>query len=217
MGLKMNIKIMITDNHLLIREGIKRILEELENIEIVGESGNIDDCIEMLKYIKFDILILDINMPNNSAYKIIEYIRNNKLLIKILILTENQDIYNLIRSIELGVNGYILKECDINEFKKCIYQVNNGEQYVQHKLHSLLDNKLLQNNRDNDKIKLLTKRELEVLKQVSLGMFNKEIALSLNISERTVKNHVSNIFKKIDVNDRTQAAVFAIRNKIVSV
>lgn len=213
----MNIKVMLTDSHLLIREGIKRIINDFNDIEIICEANTYEECLEKLNYKKIDILLLDINMPNNNAYKIIEYIRNNKLSIKILILTENQDINNLIKSIELGVNGYILKDCDITEFKKSIYQVNKGESYIQRKLHSLLDTKILQKNKDGEKIKALTKRELEVLKQVSLGMFNKEIALSLNISERTVKNHVSNIFKKIDVSDRTQAAVFAIRNKIVSV
>ena len=213
----MNVKIMIADNHLLIREGIKRILKDFGNIEIISEVSNYKECIEELDSITTDILIVDINMPDNNAYRIIEYIKNNKLTIKILVLTENQDIDNLIKSIELGVNGYILKDCDIIEFKKSINKINNGEVYIQHKLHSLLDTKLSQKNKDKEKIKLLTKRELEVLKQVSLGMFNKEIALSLNISERTVKNHVSNIFKKIDVSDRTQAAVFAIRNKIVLV
>ena len=213
----MNIKVMIADNHILIREGIKRILKDFGDIEIIGEVSNYTECLEILDSIETDILIMDVNMLDNSAYKIIDYIKNNKLPIKILILTENQDIDNLIKFIELGVNGYIIKDCDIIEFKKSIYQINNGEVYIQHKLHSLLDSKLTLKSKDKEKIKLLTKRELEVLKQVSFGMFNKEIALALNISERTVKNHVSNIFKKIDVSDRTQAAVFAIRNKIVSV
>ena len=213
----MNIKVMIADNHILIREGIKRILKDFGDIEIIGEASNYTECLEILDSIETDILIMDVNMLDNSAYKIIDYIKNNKLPIKILILTENQDIDNLIKFIELGVNGYIIKDCDIIEFKKSIYQINNGEVYIQHKLHSLLDSKLTLKSKDKEKIKLLTKRELEVLKQVSFGMFNKEIALALNISERTVKNHVSNIFKKIDVSDRTQAAVFAIRNKIVSV
>ena len=91
----------------------------------------------------------------------------------------------------------------------------NGESYIQPKLIPALNNRLVARDVDKDKIDSLTSRELEVLIQVANGMFNKEIATSLNISERTVKNHISNIFKKIDVSDRTQAAVFAIKNDII--
>ena len=99
--------------------------------------------------------------------------------------------------------------------KKAINAVINGENYIQPKLIPLLNKKLVTRDKDKDKIDSLTSRELEVLIQVANGMFNKEIATSLNISERTVKNHISNIFKKIDVSDRTQAAVFAIKNDII--
>jgi len=93
--------------------------------------------------------------------------------------------------------------------------VNNGENYIQPKLIPALNNKLVSRDIDKDKIDSLTGREIEVLIQVANGMFNKEIANTLNISERTVKNHISNIFKKIEVSDRTQAAVFAIKNDLI--
>ena len=99
--------------------------------------------------------------------------------------------------------------------KKAIKAVRDGENYIQPSLIPALNSQLLNRDTDKDKISLLTNRELEVLVQVANGMFNKEIATNLNISERTVKNHISNIFKKIDVSDRTQAAVFAIKNNII--
>ena len=115
------------------------------------------------------------------------------------------------------MDGYILKDSESAELKKAIVSVVNGENYIQPSLIQMLNAKLVSRDTDKDKIEQLTKRELEVLIKVASGMFNKEIAISLNISERTVKNHISNIFKKIQVSDRTQAAVFAIRNDIIKV
>ena len=121
------------------------------------------------------------------------------------------------KAIEIGVDGYILKDSESSELKKAINLIIGGESYIQPKLIPALNKRLVTRDIDKDKINSLTDRELEVLIQVANGMFNKEIATTLNISERTVKNHVSNIFKKIGVSDRTQAAVFAIKNDIVKI
>ena len=116
---------------------------------------------------------------------------------------------------DIGVDGYILKDSESAELKKAIFSIYNGESYIQASLIPSLNYRLANRDLDKEKIDSLTKRELEVLIQVANGMFNKEIAIILNISERTVKNHISNIFKKIEVNDRTQAAVFAIKNNLI--
>ena len=135
--------------------------------------------------------------------------------VKVLILTVHDEIEYLIKAVDIGVDGYILKDSESTELKRAISVIMNGESYIQPKLIPALNNRLVARDVDKDKIDSLTSRELEVLIQVANGMFNKEIATSLNISERTVKNHISNIFKKIDVSDRTQAAVFAIKNDII--
>lgn len=135
--------------------------------------------------------------------------------VKVLILTVHTEMDYLMKAVDIGVDGYILKDSESSELKKAIKAVKDGENYIQPSLIPSLNNYLLNRDSDNDKLTLLTNRELEVLVQVANGMFNKEIALNLNISERTVKNHISNIFKKIDVSDRTQAAVFAIKNNII--
>ena len=119
------------------------------------------------------------------------------------------------KAIDKGADGYVLKESELTELVKAILAVTRGECYIQSNLIPALKNKLVSANSDKDKIISLTKRELEVLVQVANGRFNKEIANILDISERTVKNHISNIFRKIDVVDRTQAAVFAIKNNLV--
>jgi DNA-binding NarL/FixJ family response regulator len=121
------------------------------------------------------------------------------------------------QAIDLGTDGYVLKDSDSAELKRAIYTVVDGETYIQPSLIPELNAKRISKNEDDSKISDLTKRELEVLKLLSVGMYNKEIAEKLEISERTVKNHVSNIFKKLEVTDRTQAAVFTIRNNLIQI
>lgn len=212
----MGIKVMIADDHSLIREGIKQLLEYDGTMEVVAEASNGVDCLEKLKSFVPDILLLDINMPEKNGLEVLDEIKKNNCEIKVLILTVHNELDYLIKAVDIGVDGYILKDSESSELKRAIQSVISGENYIQASLIPALNNRLLNRDIDKDKIDLLTGRELEVLIGVANGMINKEIATSLNISERTVKNHVSNIFKKIDVSDRTQAAVFAIRNNIIT-
>ena len=213
----MSIKVMITDDHAMIREGIKRLLEFDGDIKVISEAGDGEECLELLKDVTPDVLLLDINMPKKNGIEVLEKIRNDNMPLKVLMLTVHNEVEYLVKAVDIGVNGYILKDSESAELKKAIESVVSGENYIQPSLIPMLNAKLVSRDTDKDKIDQLTKRELEVLIKVANGMFNKEIAISLNISERTVKNHISNIFKKIQVSDRTQAAVFAIRNDIIKV
>ena len=209
------IKVMLADDHVLIREGIRQLLEFDGTIEVIEEVNDGDECLEKLSNVMPDLLLLDINMPNKNGVEVLAEIRKRNLPIKVLMLTVHNEIDYLIKAVDIGVDGYIVKDSGSVELKKAINSIMSGENYIQPNLIPALNKRLVARDSDQDKIDLLTNREIEVLIQVANGMFNKEIANSLGISERTVKNHVSNIFKKIDVNDRTQAAVFAIKNDII--
>jgi len=211
----MRVKVMMADDHSLMREGIKQLLEFDGQIEVVGEVGDGEECLLRLPVIKPEILLLDINMPKKNGIEVLQEIKKRNIPVKVIILTVHNEIDYLLRAVDIGVNGYILKNAESAELKKAIMAVANGESYIQPNLIPSLNSRLLSRDSDKEKIESLTKRELEVLIQLSNGMFNKEIATTLNISERTVKNHISNIFKKIEVNDRTQAAVFAIKNDLI--
>ena len=211
----MKTKVMIADDHNLIREGLKQLLEFDGSIEIISEASNGVECLEKLQDMLPDVLLLDINMPEKNGLDVLEEIKKMKYDVKVLILTVHNELEYLLKAVDIGVDGYILKDSESAELKKAISAVLDGENYIQASLIPALNNRLVNRDIDKDKIDSLTGRELEVLIQVAGGMFNKEIATNLNISERTVKNHISNIFKKIDVSDRTQAAVFAIKNNII--
>jgi len=211
------IKVMIADDHSLVREGIKQLLELDGDIEVIAESGDGIDCLKKLKKYNPDVLLLDINMPIKNGIEVLKTLKENKSDVKVLMLTLHNEVEYLIKAVDNGVDGYIMKDAKSAELKRAIYMIFNGKTYIQPRLIPELNFYLANRDVEKDKIDFLTKRELEVLIQVANGMSNKEIALNLAISERTVKNHISNIFKKIDVSDRTQAAVFAIKNNIIKV
>lgn len=211
----MAIKVMLADDHILMREGIRQLLEFDGSIEVISEANDGEECLDRLQTFKPQVLLLDINMPKKNGIEVLEEIKRDGTDIKVLILTVHTEIEYLIKAIDIGVDGFILKDSESAELKRAIVALVNGEKYIQPKLIPALNKRLIAKDVDKDRIASLTNRELEVLIQVANGLFNKEIATTLNISERTVKNHISNIFKKIDVSDRTQAAVFAIKNDII--
>ena len=211
----MKTKVMITDDHSLIREGIRQLLEFDGSIEVIGEASNGVECLEKLEVLSPDVLLLDINMPEMNGIDVLKQLKETESDVKVLILTVHNELEYLLKAIDIGVDGYILKDSESSELKKAIDIICKGENYIQPSLIPALNNQLDKRDIERDKIDLLTSREYEVWMQVANGMSNKEIATNLNISERTVKNHISNIFKKIDVSDRTQAAVFAIKNNII--
>jgi len=211
----MSIRVMIADDHSLIREGIRQLLEFDGSIEVIAEACDGEECLEKIFVSKPQVLLLDINMPKKNGIKVLEELKKQKVNVKVLILTVHNEVEYLLKAVDIGVDGYILKDSESAELKKAINAVLNGDNYIQPSLIPSLNNRLVTRDVDKEKIESLTKRELELLIQVASGLSNKEIALSLDISERTVKNHISNIFKKIDVSDRTQAAVFAIKNDLI--
>ena len=213
----MAVKIMIADDHSMIREGLKNLLELDGDIQVIAEAVDGEDCLEKLQLVKPDVLLLDINMRKKNGLEVLKSLKSRRSKLKVLVLTVHNEIEYLMKAVDIGVNGYVLKDSESAELKKAIFTVADGETYIQPSLIPALNAKMIETNKDAEKIKNLTKRELDVLKLLAVGMFNKEVGKRLEISERTVKNHVSNIFKKLGVTDRTQAAVFAIRNNLVQI
>lgn len=211
------IEIMIADDHSMIREGLKQLLELEDDMKVVAEASNGKECLEIIGEIRPDVLLLDINMPEKNGLEVLQELNLTKKRPKILILTVHNEVDYLLKAVEIGVDGYVLKDSESAELKKAIQTVVSGETYIQPDLIPALNSKRVERDSDKDKIDNLTRRELQVLKLLAVGSYNKEIAEKLGISERTVKNHVSNIFKKLEVTDRTQAAVFTIRNNLITI
>lgn len=209
------IRILIADDHSMVREGLKQLVELEDDIIVVAQAGNGSEAIEKIIEYKPDVVLLDINMPEMNGLEVLAYLRDNEIEANVLILTIHNEVEYLYKAVEIGVKGYVLKDSESDVLIRAIRSVHDGESYIQPNMASLLFKKMNNEDANNVQNSRLTKREIEVLKLITEGMLNKEIAHKLCISEKTVKNHVSNIFKKIEVSDRTQAAVFAIKNQIV--
>lgn len=210
----MSIKVIIADDHVILRDGIKQLLEYDGNMEVIAEVCDGVDCIDKVKTLNPDLLLLDINMPKKNGMEVLKEIRSQGLKTKILMLTVHDEVEYLMKALDVGVDGYILKEAGFAELKEAIATLLRGEKYIQPEMVPLVNNRLVSYNTDKDKLNSLSKRELEILRCLSKGFSNKDISTSLDIREQTVKNHIASIFKKIDVNDRTQAAVFALKNDL---
>lgn len=211
------IKIMLVDDHEMVREGIKQLIEFDGDIKVISQASNGEDCLKQLSVELPDIILLDVNMVGMNGIDVLKEIRKNRIPVKVAMLTVHNEIEYLVSLVDIGVEGYILKDSSSAELVRAIKHIYQGETYIQPDLIPALNSRLIHRDEDKEKIEALTRRELEVLKLVAKGHFNKEIAIQLDISERTVKNHISSIFRKIDVSDRTQAAVFAIKNNLIKI
>lgn len=213
-----SITVMIADDHVLMRQGIKQILELEDDIDVIAQAGDGEETIEKAVAYNPDVILLDINMPKLNGIEVLRRFKDLGVASKIIMLTIHDDREYLYETMKIGANGYVLKDSDADSLIKAIRDVHIGKTYIQPSIASMLvteiNSKDKSVNEDLLKIKSLSKREYEVLTLVAEGLNNKEIADRLFISEKTVKNHVSNIFKKIDVNDRIQAAIFAFRTNI---
>lgn len=211
------IRILIADDHSLIRQGLKTILEYQEGMKVIGEADNGDDAIENIKVLVPDVAILDVNMPKKTGLEVLKNIRENSFNTKVILLTVESDRNTLLSAIDFGVDGFILKDSDSSDIIDAISEVIKGENYIDKRLVKLLIHDLKHKDEKDEKqnaIAELTERELEVLKLISKGHTNIEIADALYLSEKTVKNYASSIFKKLDVKDRVQAALYAIKHNV---
>lgn len=213
--IKGEIKVLIADDHAIIREGLKRIISFEEDIEIVGEAEDGEKVISLLQRIAPDVVLLDCNMPVKNGIEVLKFIKTDNEAIKVIMLTIENDRNTIHAAIDIGADGYVLKDSAGTEIVNAIRMVYKGEKYIDKSLVSMLflDIKS-KDKKPNSTLDKLSKREIEVLINISKGLSNKEIGEKLYLSEKTVKNYATNLFRKIDVEDRVQATIFAIENRI---
>ena len=213
------IKIIIVDDHPLIKEGLKQILSFYPDIEIVSEGSNGSEAISIVSETSCDILLLDINMPVMSGLDALKIIRQTNPYLKVLLLTVENDFGTLREAIDLKVNGYILKESAGSTLTDAIRHVYSGGNYIdqtltKHVFNIINEPSVAKESTSKpempDPFSFLTEREKEILSYISKGCSNKEIASKLFLSEKTIRNTITSIFKKINVKDRVQAAIYVL-------
>jgi two-component system, NarL family, response regulator DegU len=211
------ISILIADDHAMVKQGIKQLLELEPDFKVVATASNGDEAVRFTQEFSPNVVLMDINMPIKNGLMALEELKKINPAYKIIILTIHHDREYLFKTLNLGADGYVLKDAEPNILIEAIRTVVNGDSYIQPSMLKELVKEFKGSSygeKSNHDSTLLTIREIEVLKLISQGLLNKNIAKTLFISEKTVKNHVSSIFRKLNVTDRTQAAIYALKNNV---
>ena len=214
------VRVLLADDHTLFRKGIRTLLEQMPDIEVVGEAAGGQEAVERARELVPDVILMDIKMPVISGIEATRAIVQENPHIGVILVTMFDDPESVFSGMRAGARGYVLKEAEPDELRRAIQAASRGEVL----LAPLIASKLLDQFGREPKPQAagvpyeeLTQRELQVLQLAAEGLSNKEIAARLVISEKTVKNHTANIFAKLQVNDRTQAVLYALRKGLVTV
>ncbi|MBB4833301.1 two-component system NarL family response regulator [Staphylococcus hominis] len=204
--------IVLIDDHHIVRQGLEFLISTVEGLDIQASFSDGESFIEYLNENNIpDLVLLDLVMPNMNGIEVTHYIKKYYPYIKVLVLTSYVDNEYVMSAINEGADGYEIKDVEPQKLIATITKVLNDEKIIHPKAKNVID-AMHEKPHFNNK---LSKREMEVLKEMVKGKTNKDIAKSLFVSEKTVKTHVSHIFNKLQVSDRTQAAIYAIENKLI--
>lgn len=216
--MKKTIRILLADDHIMLREGTATLLRREPDIEIVGEADDGQEAIDLTHRLRPDIVIMDVRMPNLSGVEATKHIRKEFPDVQVLVLTAHDDDQYVFSLLQAGASGYLLKTSPVSELVRAIRLVRQGES----PLHPAIAHKVvLRMSKDRSpeenygaeirRVEELTPRELEVLQLLVRGLSNRDIAEALFISDRTVQAHLTNIFSKMQVSSRLEAVLSAIR------
>ncbi len=212
------INVLIAEDQAIVRNGLKMIIEQDADILVAAEAENGKEALSLLETVQIDLILMDVRMPVMDGLEATKQVRARYPHIKILILTTFNDEEYAIKAFQEGANGFLLKNADstalINSIKSCLA----GGMSIHADVAAKVMPKLLKENRrhkQTELIDILTEREVEVVRHVGLGKTNKEIAGELFLSVGTVKNHLTQILQKLELRDRTQLAIFAVKNDLI--
>ncbi|QZA32854.1 response regulator transcription factor [Hydrogenibacillus sp. N12] len=222
---RLPIRLLIADDHTLFREGLKRILEMEEDLEIVGEAGDGEEALRLVEALRPDVILMDINMPNLNGVEATRVIHERHPDAKIIVLSIHDDAQYVYRALQLGATGYLLKEVDAETLVEAVRLVARGEGYIHPRLtpmvinemrrlrrlsEGLVGEEIVEGGKKADPWHRLTDREKEVLRLIVRGLTNRDIGRALGISDKTVKNHISSILSKLRIPDRKQLIIRAL-------
>lgn len=209
------IKILIADDHPVVREGLNSMISNEADFQVIGEAVDGLEAVKKARELKPDVVLMDLRMPELDGVEAIRRINAEHPNIKFIILTTYSDDEFIFRGIEVGARAYLLKDAPREELFKAIRAVHAGESLIQPVVATKVLDRFAELSRHAQTVEILTERELDVLKLIAKGASNKEIAAELNISNSTVKTHIASIFQKLNTNDRTEAVTEAMKKGII--
>ena len=210
-------RVLIADDQTLFRSGLARLLDGDERVNVVGEAADGLEAVQKVSSVKPDIVLMDLRMPNLDGIEATRKILAEHPEVKVMILTTFEADNNVIQALKVGASGYILKDSHADAIVASILAVAAGEQVMSGAVAGRVLEILTGTTTPKEFYGGLTVREIEILKMLASGMANKQIAYKLKISEKTVRNHVSNMYDKLQIDDRSQAVLYAVRKGLVEV
>lgn len=210
------IRVLIADDHAVVRQGLRAFLEVQDDIEVVGEASDGAEAVRLARSLSVDVVLMDVVMPRVDGIEAIRQIQASGPGPRVIVLTSFADEQKVFAAVRAGASGYLLKDVRPQELAEGIRTVMRGDALLSPPVAAKLMQEFAQDARPAA-AQTLTEREMEVLRLIARGRSNKEIALDLGVAEKTVKTHVSNILGKLQLADRTQAALYAVREKLVEV
>ncbi len=219
------IRVLIVDDHQVVREGLSSVLRSKDDIEVVGMAADGKEAVKKARELTPDVVLMDISMPNMNGVEATRRIKKENPQIRVVVLTMYADEEYIFDLVSAGAAGYLLKDADSAQIAKAIRAVSRGESMIHPTIASKILNEFSQlasgkspgRQNSSQRHEDLSEREVSVLRLLSDGKTNKEIANDLSLSDKTVKNHLHNIFQKLNATDRTQAVVLAIRKGLIDV
>lgn len=205
----MKIRVLLADDHTIVRMGIRQILESENDIDVVAEAGDGEEAKSLIKDKLPDVAVLDIQMPKATGIQVTQWVRNNIKGVGVLILTAYDDDPYVLAVLRAGANGYVLKTAPPNDIIQAVRDVFSGKSVLDPVIIGTILSHI-SNESDKQPVERLTDREIEVLQLVAKGLTNKAVGVHLGISDRTVQGHLSHIFNKLDANSRTEAVMRAV-------
>ena len=208
-------RVLIVDDQTLFRSGLARLLDGDDRVSVIGEAGDGNEAVQKVSTLKPDIVLMDLRMPNLDGIEATRKVVAEHPEVKVLILTTFEADNHVIQALKVGASGYILKDSQADAIVSSILAVAAGERVMSGAVASRVLEMLTGTTTPKEFYDGLTAREIEILKMLASGMANKQIAYKLKISEKTVRNHVSNMYEKLQIYDRSQAVLYAVRKGLI--
>ncbi len=209
------IKVLLADDHSIVREGLRRVLEESKEIEVIAEAADGETALDEAMKKKPDVAVVDISMPGMDGLEVVTRLKSYCANVPVLILTMHDEEQYVIRAIEAGAMGYVTKQSAPEQLVAAVKKIHSGGRYLTEKASEALALKIIRGNKSQNLTESLSMRELQVLRKLALGATNKEVAISYNISVKTVDTYRSRILKKLALRNNADLSRYAIQNKLV--
>jgi len=211
------IKVLVADDQTLFRAGLARLLEESPELDVVGEAKDGQQAVEMVRRLRPDVVLMDLKMPGVDGVEATRKITAEHPEVKVLVLTTFDVDSYVLQALRVGASGYVLKESTPEAIVRSILTVMSGERVMATTVANRVLDLVSGNSTNKEFYDGLTMREIEILKMIAAGLANKQIGYRLEISEKTVRNHVTAIYGKLKIYDRAQAVLYAVRKGLIEV